>query len=40
MTDVDDPTNIGKKLQENEHFLGAGYHNAYGGIGQYTSSSK
>ena len=38
MTDVDDPTNVGKKLGGGP--IGAGYHNAYGGIGQYTSSSN
>ena len=38
MTDVDDPTNVGKKL--GGETIGAGYHNAYGGIGQYTSSSN
>ena len=38
MTDVDDPTNVGKKLGGGP--IGAGYHNAYGGIDQYTSSTK
>ena len=38
MTDVDDPTNVGKKLGGGP--IGAGYHNAYGGIDQYTSSSN
>jgi hypothetical protein len=38
MTDVDDPTNVGKKLGGGP--IGAGYHNTYGGIDQYTSSSN
>ena len=38
MNTVDDPTNVGKKLGGGP--IGAGYQNAYGGIGQYDSSTR
>ena len=38
MNTVDDPTNVGKKLGGGP--IGAGFHNAYGGIGQYDSATK
>ena len=38
MISVDDPTNVGKKLGGGP--IGAGYHNAYGGISQYDGASQ